>query len=127
MPAKDGDIYTIRTPYKGFQVECVTTPAAIVQGLSGRKSLASGTGMLFIFPDIRQRSMWMPDMNFPLDVVWLDEHLSVTHITYGMQPCPNRSICPQHSSVYSAKYAIEMPEGDATLYEFSLGLTLSVA
>lgn len=128
MPARDGDTYTLLLgdSQKTFDVECVTSPAAITRGLSGRKSLASGTGMLFIFPDIRQRTMWMPEMNFPLDVVWLDEHLSVVHVTYGMPPCPNRETCPSYSSLYSVKYAIEMPQGDATLYGFSLGLGLSV-
>jgi len=129
MPAKDGDTYTLNLGSTGktFQVECVVTPEALNKGLSGRKSLASGTGMLFIFQSLAMQSMWMPDMNFPLDIVWLDENLSVVHITYGLQPCTTRTSCPNSSSVYESKYAIEMPHGDANKYGFTGGMNLFVS
>jgi uncharacterized membrane protein (UPF0127 family) len=128
MPAKDGDVYLLRLSSTGktFQVECVVSAAALQKGLSGRKSLKTGTGMLFIFPMLDKQSMWMPDMRFPLDIVWLDESLSVVHITYGLEPCVSRKKCPSSSSVYASKYAIEMPKGDALRYGFSVGASLTV-
>jgi uncharacterized membrane protein (UPF0127 family) len=89
MPARDGDVYTLLLSSTGklFTVECVVSPPKLAQGLSGRKNLPAGTGMLFIFENLERHTMWMPDMNFPLDIVWLDETLSVVHITYGLQPC----------------------------------------
>jgi uncharacterized membrane protein (UPF0127 family) len=127
MPAKDGDRYVLNIgPTATFQVETVVSPHALQKGLSGRKSLASGTGMLFIFPSLSKQSMWMPDMYFPLDVVWLDENLSVSSITYGLQPCEPNKPCPNALSTYSVKYAIEMPQGDAAKYGFRDGLSLSV-
>lgn len=71
--------------------------------------------------------MWMPDMNFALDVVWLDETLSVVNISYGLQPCPNKENCPPSSSVYMSKYAIEMNAGEAAIYGFMNGTQLTVA
>lgn len=129
MPAKDGDKYRLVLGSTGntFQVESVVSPQALQRGLSGRKSLPSGTGMLFIFPVLTLQSMWMPDMRFPLDIVWLDENLSVVNITYGLQPCLVKTDCPSSSSEYEAKYAIEMLEGDATKYGFKNGMNLSVA
>jgi uncharacterized membrane protein (UPF0127 family) len=129
MPAKDGDKYRLVLGSTGttFEVESVVSPQALQRGLSGRKSLASGTGMLFIFPVLALQSMWMPDMRFPLDIVWLDENLSVVHITYGLQPCLVKTDCPSSSSKYESKYAIEMPQGDATKYGFKNGMSLSVA
>jgi uncharacterized membrane protein (UPF0127 family) len=128
MPVKDGDIYTlaIGSTGKTIQVECSTTPQALKQGLSGRASLPEGTGMLFIFPDLIKHSMWMPNMKFPLDVVWLDEQLSVVHISYDLQPCESNGSCPSTSSVYSTLYAIEVNAGDATRYGFELGQLLKV-
>ena len=128
MPAKDGDRYTLQLGSSGttFSVECVVSAAALRQGLSGRERLAAGSGMLFIFPELAKQSMWMPDMNFPLDIVWLDETLTVTHIVYGAPPCPSRNNCPGYSSKYQAKYAIEMPSGNAIEYGFTEGMPLKV-
>lgn len=129
MPAKDGDKYTLILGSTGytFEVESVVSPQALQRGLSGRTWLHSGTGMLFIFPVLAVQGMWMPDMRFPLDIVWLDENLSVVKISYGLQPCIVKTDCPNSSSDYKVKYAIEMPHGDATKYNFHNGMTLSVA
>jgi hypothetical protein len=129
MPARDGDTYRLLLSSTGklFEVECVVSPAKLAQGLSGRKELKKGTGMLFIFENLERHSMWMPDMNFPLDIVWLDETLSVVHISYGLQPCADRSECPSRNSVYSCKYAIEMNEGEAAIYGFMNGTQLTVS
>lgn len=128
MPAKDGDVYNLRlsSNNNAFKVECVVSPPALQRGLSGRTSLTTGTGMLFIFSGLDMQSMWMPDMNFPLDIVWLDETLTVVNITYGLQPCLSRQSCPSASSVYKSKYAIEMPQGDAKKYGFAEGVSLTV-
>lgn len=125
MPVKDGDIFTLLLgPRQTFQVECVVSPEAIKRGLSGRDKLEGG--MLFIFPDLTLHTMWMPEMKFPLDVVWLDEQLSVVHISYGLTPCRTRADCPSYPSVYSTKYAIEMVAGQAAANGFRIGQDLKV-
>jgi uncharacterized membrane protein (UPF0127 family) len=128
MPARDGDIYTLLLSSTGkvFTVECVVTPSMLSRGLSGREKLKKGTGMLFIFDEIKKHSMWMPDMKFPLDVIWLDETLSVVHISYGLEPCADRHTCPSTDSIYACKYAIEMNAGEAAIYGFMNGTQLTV-
>ena len=127
MPVHDGDTFTLLIPpQKTFRVECVVSPEAIRQGLSGREGLTEGTGMLFLFPELSLHTMWMPEMKFPLDVIWLDEQLSIVHISYGLQPCPSRSECPSTPSVYSTKYAIEVVAGHAAKYGFRVGQDLKV-
>jgi uncharacterized membrane protein (UPF0127 family) len=86
--------------------------------------------MLFLFDTAAVQGMWMPDMRFPLDIVWLDADLRVVHITEGAPPCPQPSLpsnCPTYSSMVRAKYAIEMTAGQAGSYGFTPGLQLSVA
>ena len=70
--------------------------------------------------------MWMIEMRFPLDIVWLDENLEIVHITKGCQPCPNATQCPTYSSVYRVKYAIEMTAGEADTYGIQVGKQLLV-
>ena len=124
MPVKDGDLYTLLVGSRSIRVECAVSPEAIRRGLSGREKLTGG--MLFIFPDLGLHTMWMPEMKFPLDVVWLDEQLSVVHISYGLEPCVSRAKCPSYPSVYSTKYAIEVVAGEAAAYGFRIGQNLSV-
>jgi hypothetical protein len=127
MPAKDGDIYSLLLSSSGklFTVETVVSPQALKRGLSGRKTLELGKGMMFIFETLERHTMWMPEMQFPIDVVWLDESLSVVHISYGLQPCMKND-CVSYSSIYMAKYAIEMNSGDAAAYGFMNGTQLTV-
>jgi hypothetical protein len=129
MSAKDGDVYTLRIG-KGsrttFTVETVVSAPARTQGLSGRPSMPRGSGMMFIFDTITRQGMWMIDMRFPLDIVWLDEQLTVVHVTKGCPPCPSKNQCPSYSSVYRVKYAIETNAGDAEKYGFEKGKVLSV-
>ena len=129
MGVQDGDVYTLRVG-KGsrtlFTVECVVSPAKLKRGLSGRPQLPEGRGMLFIFDNVSRQGMWMIEMRFPLDIVWLDEHLQVVHITKGCPPCPNENECPAYSSVYRVKYAIEMTAGQADANGFAMGKVLSV-
>lgn len=129
MPARDGEIYTLRlgNSPKLFDVEVVITRALLTQGLSGRDALPPGRGMLFIFESLAEQSMWMPDMKFALDIIWLDENLTVIHVTEGAPPCPSRDQCPNYSSRFMARYAIEMTAGQAGAYGFAPGLALRVA
>lgn len=52
-------------------VEIAEKPAAQQRGLSGRDSLGADSGMLFVYKDKAIRYFWMPNMRFPLDVLWI--------------------------------------------------------
>lgn len=111
---------------KVIQVDTAVSPAIRAQGLSGKPSMPSHTGLFFVFPELAVQSMWMPNMRFPLDIVWLDEHLSVVSIVYGAQPCANIMECPSYTSTYKALYAIELNAGDAEKNGFREGISLAV-
>ena len=52
-------------------VEISDSPAERTKGLSGKEFLPTGSGMLFIFPMREVHRFWMPDMNFPIDIIWI--------------------------------------------------------
>ncbi|HEY4484010.1 MAG TPA: DUF192 domain-containing protein [Candidatus Paceibacterota bacterium] len=52
-------------------VEISQSPAERVKGLSGKELLPADSGMLFIFPVREIHRFWMPDMNFPIDIIWI--------------------------------------------------------
>jgi uncharacterized membrane protein (UPF0127 family) len=40
-------------------------------GLSNRPTLGEGEGMLFLFGGVGPASIWMKEMRFPLDILWI--------------------------------------------------------
>ena len=57
-----------------FKVQLAVTTAQRNQGLSGQAGFDVGVvGMLFTFPSADERSFWMKEMLFPIDVIWLNQ------------------------------------------------------
>src|SRR3989344_2558804 len=56
------------------------------QGLSGRKQLKENGGMFFIFDKPAAYPFWMKDMEFPIDIIWIDENYRVVDITKNALP-----------------------------------------
>jgi len=110
-----------------FPVTVVSSPQAMQKGLSGRSSLPKGDGMLFCFRDQVVQSMWMPDMHFPLDIVWISDTFTILHVNYNATPCPSKepSQCPHYSSEYPALFAIEVNAGDAAALGLQVGEHIS--
>lgn len=52
-------------------VELARTSAEQIRGLSGRPNLKPGYGMLFVYNRPQPVSIWMKDMRFPLDILWI--------------------------------------------------------
>ena len=122
MPARNGEIYVLRTlDGKKMKVEVAATAPARIRGLSGVSRMPTNTGMLFIFDRISVQSMWMVEMRFALDILWLDEFMRIVHISYDCQPCPDRDRCPFFSSVHPVKYAIELNGGAARSFGLEVG------
>ena len=52
-------------------VEIVDTDDLRSLGLSGRDALPQDEGMLFVYEKPGLHSIWMKDMNFPIDIWWI--------------------------------------------------------
>lgn len=55
-----------------FNVEIAKTQEQKIKGLSGRQNLAENNGMLFIFDKPAIYNFWMKDMDFPIDIIWIN-------------------------------------------------------
>ena len=55
-----------------IKLELADTEKKREQGLSGRKSMCLDCGMLFVFERKGKYSFWMKNMNFSLDMLWLN-------------------------------------------------------
>lgn len=56
------------------------------KGLSNRSNLSPQEGLLFIFEEPNKPSFWMKDMNFAIDIIWIDENSKIVDITEDFQP-----------------------------------------
>ncbi|HEV2613770.1 MAG TPA: DUF192 domain-containing protein [Gammaproteobacteria bacterium] len=93
-----------------LNVEQVSTPVAMEQGLSGRKSLANNEGMLFVFPKEGFYPFWMKSMLFPIDIIWLDKNYKVVYVKENAQPCTQFD-CPMITPDKPAQYVLEAAPG----------------
>jgi uncharacterized membrane protein (UPF0127 family) len=103
-----------------LRVEVADTEAARERGLSGRDNLAEGSGMLFVFPKDDQAGIWMKEMKFSIDVIWLDASGTVITIAPTVSP----DTYPQ--AFYPAKparYILEVPAGFAEAHGVAEGDT----
>jgi len=104
-----------------FEVEIAKSQEALEKGLMHRKALASGSGMLFIYPITRLLTMWMKETPLPLDMIFLDEHKQIVHIHHSAQPYSLARI----SSLSPARYVIEIKGGLSKKLSIKVGDTVS--
>ena len=74
--------------------------------------------MLFVFDHPAQYPFWMKDMNFPIDIIWIDENLKVIFIKKNAVPesYPEVFTSPQNS-----KYVLEVVAGFSDKYNIKIG------
>lgn len=54
-----------------INIEIADTKEKRNKGLGYRESLASDSGMLFLFQDTGKHTFWMKGMKFPIDIIWI--------------------------------------------------------
>lgn len=99
-----------------IEAEIAATPAERERGLSGRRSVPQGSGVLFMWPDAARRSFWMKDTLVPLDLVFVLEG-RVAEVA-RLVPC-RADPCPLTTSRDAVHFAVELPAG--TLARAGLG------
>jgi uncharacterized membrane protein (UPF0127 family) len=98
--------------------EVADTEAAREHGLSGRDNLAAGSGMLFVFPSDDQAGIWMKDMKFSIDVVWLDASGTVITVVPDLAP---ETYPKAFFPARPARYVLELPAGSAAEHGIAEG------
>jgi uncharacterized protein len=100
----------LRFPEREYHVQIADTPDLRARGLSGVPRLASSTGMLFVFDESALHSFWMKGMNFPLDIVWLDEQWRVVDVASQVLP---ETFPKGFVPTAPARYVLELAAGEA--------------
>jgi len=69
-----------------LELEVVRTPEEQNKGLSGKQELADNAGMLFPYQREAIPGFWMPDMNFSIDIIWIDKDKNIVGIENNVSP-----------------------------------------
>ncbi len=110
----------IRIGNERFVLEIAADDASRTHGLMGRTDIRPDGGMIFIFPDCRQRSFWMAECLVDIDLVFLDARGRVTARHEMKVEAPRgpdesdvayRARLRSYPSVYPAQFAIELRAG----------------
>jgi uncharacterized membrane protein (UPF0127 family) len=116
---------TLRINNCSIEVEIADTPALRIRGLSGRKTLAENRGMFFVMEKPLYYRIWMKDMNFALDIIWLLD-LKVVEITPGIPPPSLLQLDqPQYHPSSPVNHVLEVNAGVAEKCGLKIGDTIS--
>ncbi|MGI1663242.1 DUF192 domain-containing protein [Palleronia sp. KMU-117] len=75
-----------------FSVEIADDPGERAQGLMNRESLPRSAGMLFVYEAPQRAVFWMKNTLIPLDMIFLDQTGTVTHIHENAVPLDETGI-----------------------------------
>jgi len=89
-------------------VELARTLDEQVRGLSGRPGLKPGHGMLFVYDRPHPVSIWMKDMLFSLDIIWIN---SGRIVAIEKRAPPLTSAGPERVYTATAELVLEVPAG----------------
>jgi len=87
------------------------------RGLSIFDSFSIDSGMLFIFDRSDFHSIWMKDMKFSIDILWLDENFQVVDMVLDVSPL---SYPEAFTPASSSKYVLELSSGGAEFYNIKI-------
>jgi uncharacterized membrane protein (UPF0127 family) len=103
-----------------MKIETADEEAERVQGLSGRDSLCSKCGLLFVYDQPTFIRIWMKDMKFSIDIIWIDAGGKVIKIEKNVSP---KTYPKVFSSDKKANFVLETRAGFADDHGVKVGST----
>lgn len=96
------------------------TPTERERGLSGREKLSDREGMLFEFNREDKYCFWMKDMNFAIDIIWINANKKVVDVKTDVSPDTYpATFCPNEPALF----VVEVNAGKANEWQISNGVS----
>jgi len=113
-----------------LEVQIADTDPRRARGLMFQEQLPLDEGMLLVFDDANKRSIWMLNMQFPLDVIWIDDNSKVVFIEKNVPPCKTALetvTCPSYNGgSMDAKYVLEVTAGFVEEFKITTESTFEI-
>jgi len=118
---KEGELTIYKTAtdsiIKKLDIEIADSDYEIQTGLMYRSSMKSNQGMLFVFPDVRPRSFYMKNTQFPLDLIFIDNKNTIVSLQKNAKPFDESPL----PSNLPAKYVLELNAGLVDKWGINVG------
>ena len=114
----------LATPRGKLRVLIASEAADRSRGLSRRDDIP-GDGLLLEWDASGRHPIWMMDMRFPLDLIWLEEHGRVVHVLTNVPACRG-STCPLHepNGTHESIAVLELAAGAAARHGIEVGTVI---
>jgi uncharacterized protein len=109
-----------------IDVEIANTPASQIKGLQYHTPLTYGQGMLFSFVQPQEIPIWMKDMQFPIDIIWVDSSGNVMYIEKNAPACTSDPCQVYGQNMYNAQYVLEVASGFADKFGITIGSHVNI-
>ncbi len=118
--------------YKTVKISNITLKAEVadtefkrMKGLMGHEQLSRNHAMLFTFDNPGYYGIWMMNVSFPIDILWIDDKMKIVDITEVAQPC--LLYCPTYMPEEKALYVLEASSGFVEKNNIRVGDKISVS
>lgn len=106
-----------------LHIAVADTEALRERGLGGLQGLSGDEGMLFVFPEDGIYSFWMKDMDFAIDILWLDAQGKVVYLEKAVSPDTYpKAFTPDSPS----RYVLELRAGFSDQHDIRIGSKASL-
>ena len=75
--------------------------------------------MLFVFDSVDRHQMWMKDMKFSVDIIWINEKKRIVHVQHNVKP--DAEPYEKYKPPVPAKYILEVKAGIAKRASATVG------
>jgi hypothetical protein len=99
-------------------VELARSMPERTRGLSGRPGLKPGHGMLFVYDRPQPIGIWMKDMRFALDILWIRDG-RIAHVEKNAPPLVPSA--PERVYTATGEAVLEVPAGFADQQKIRVG------
>ncbi len=117
LEVEDLSILTSRGNVHVFKAEMALTKAQQATGMMFRDHIDEGTGMLFVFDNVAERSFWMKNTLIPLDIIFIRADGVIHNIHYMAEPKSLERL----SSDGPVKAALEVAGGATEILGINIG------
>lgn len=117
------DVTTVKSKNLEINAKIANTASLRKKGLSKIDSLPLNQGMLFVFDNDDRYAIWMKDMNFAIDIIWMDKNKKIVDIAQNVTPEPRKknNQLTVHKPKSSALYILEINAGLSSLNGLQVG------